>query len=438
MIVCGTDFSDHATAAADVAAAFARKLRVPLKLVHVIDELVAEIETGGPRDAISDPRRAQLRAHAELLRAKHEIEVDPITVFGVTADKLVEIAASSGARVLIVGALGRERRQRWLLGSVAERVAQTSRVPVLVIRDGAAIVAWARGEPRPLRILVGVEPTATSRAALHWAAGLRQLGACDLVVAQVAWPPGEHVRLGIPAPMPLDDLRPEIEQPVIRDLQAWTGALPGPGDTSFLVRPGWGRVDVHLTQLASEAKADLIVVGTHQRAGVARLWQGSVSRRVLHDASLDVACVPRGSGETVDEVSLPQLRRVLAPTDFSALANRAIPFAYGLVGRGGIVHLLHVVTGKPDEDAPDPIVQLHELVPPSARERDIETTFEIVTQREPGLAIGQAAGRLGVDAICMGTHGRSGVARLVLGSQAQQVLQHGRRPVVLIPPERDE
>lgn len=230
MIVCGTDFSDNAVAAAEVAAAFAKKLRVPLELVHVIDELGAEIEAGGPRDAIYDPRRAQLRAEAERLRDRHEIEVDPITVFGVIAAKLVEIAAIARAGVLIVGALGSERRARWLLGSVA----QTARVPALVIRDGAAILAWARGD-KPLRVLV--------------------------------------------------------------------------------------------------------------------------------------------------------------------------------------------VTGEPDEDAPDPIDRLHELVPPSARERDIETTFELVTHREPGLAIGQAAGRLGVDAICRGTHGRSsdpsGVARLVLGSQAQ-------------------
>ncbi len=150
MIVCGTDFSDNAVAAAEVAAAFAKKLRVPLELVHVIDELGAEIEAGGPRDAIYDPRRAQLRAEAERLRDRHEIEVDPITVFGVIAAKLVEIAAIARAGVLIVGALGSERRARWLLGSVA----QTARVPALVIRDGAAILAlgaWRQAAPRARR-----------------------------------------------------------------------------------------------------------------------------------------------------------------------------------------------------------------------------------------------------------------------------------------------
>ena len=45
----------------------------------------------------------------------------------------------------------------------------------------------------------------------------------------------------------------------------------------LVVRPGWGRVDSHLTQLATESKMDLLVVGTNQRSGIARLWQGSVS-----------------------------------------------------------------------------------------------------------------------------------------------------------------
>ena len=55
-----------------------------------------------------------------------------------------------------------------------------------------------------------------------------------------------------------------------------------------------------------------------------------------------------------------------------------------------------------------------------------------------GAAIAQAAGRIGVDAICMATHGRSGVAKLVLGSQAQEVMRRSRQPVVLVPPERDD
>ena len=51
-------------------------------------------------------------------------------------------------------------------------------------------------------------------------------------------------------------------------------------------------------------------------------------------------------------------------------------------------------------------------------------------------AIVHAAGRLGVDAICMATHGHAGALQLVLGSQAHAVVQRARQPVLLVPPER--
>jgi len=187
--------------------------------------------------------------------------------------------------------LGEGKQQRWLLGSVAERVAQASTAPVLVVRDGGSLEAWGRGE-RALRVMVGVELTPTSKAVLQWAGELRAIGPCELLVAQIAWPAEEHQRLGVPTPMPLDQLRPELEQVLLRDLEQWAGEQPQPGDRSFIVKPGWGRVDRHLTLLAEKSKVELLVVGAHQRAGIARLWQGSVSRGVLHAAAMSVACVP--------------------------------------------------------------------------------------------------------------------------------------------------
>jgi len=68
------------------------------------------------------------------------------------------------------------------------------------------------------------------------------------------------MRLGIPSPMPLDYLRPEVHDLLMRDLRAWAGDVPGDGETTFTTSPGWGRVDMHLALLAAEAKADLLVV----------------------------------------------------------------------------------------------------------------------------------------------------------------------------------
>jgi len=434
-IICGTDFSENAAHAARAAAAIAKRLGVPLKLVHVIDEIGAELSAASDHDTICEPLREQTREQAAELAARFGIDVEPVVLLGIADEKLTDIARASNASLVVLSSLGDKKQHRWLLGSVAERVAQASPLPVLVVRESASVEAWARGE-RPLRIMVGVELASTSKVALRWAAGLRAIGPCDLLVTQVAWPFGEHARLGIPSPMPLDHLRAEIQEPLARDLRAWVGDLPGAGETTLTVSSCWGRVDSHLAQLAAEAKADLLVVGTHQRAGVARLWQGSVSRGALHEASCNVACVPRG--EIAEEVSgIPTFRRLLVPTDFSPLANRAIAVGYGLVAPGGVVHLLHVVTRKPGEDDPDPTELLRALIPQGAAARGITTELEAAKEADACNGIWHVAGRLGVDAICMATHGRSGASRIVFGSQAQEVVQRARQPVVLVPPERE-
>jgi nucleotide-binding universal stress UspA family protein len=432
-IVCGIDFSERAAQAARAAAAGARRLDVPLVLVHVIDELGAELAMRGVYDPVFDPQRAKLQSQADELRADTGIEVEPILLLGTVYQQLVEVARSAHARLLVVSALGAGNLHRKLLGSVAERVAQSSPVPVLAVRDASSLQAWARGD-KPLHVMVGVELAPTSKAALRWAAELRASGGCELTIAQIAWPPEAHGRLGIPAPMPLDHLVPQVQETLERDLRSWAGALPGEGETRFVVSPGWGRVDTHLADLAAEAKADLLVVGTHRRAGLARLWLGSVSRGVLHNASTNVVCVPRGEASEEEQI-IPTFRAVLVPTDFSPLANRAIPVAYGLVAPGGVVHLLHVVTHEPGEAPSDPQERLRALIPRGAAARGVATEIEITTEKSAWKAIWHAAGRLGVDVICMASHGRSGASAVLLGSQAREVVQHARQPVLLVPPE---
>ena len=433
-IVSGTDFSENATQAARAAASIAKRLSLPLKLVHIIDEPDAELVTATDQNSIYLPLHQRIRDQATDIGTRFGIEVEPIVEPGFAHERLIEIAKAYHARLIVVSSLGDKKQHRWLLGSVAERVAQTSPIPVLVVRDTASVEAWARGE-RVLRTMVGVELGSTSKAALRWAAELRAIGRCDLLVTHVAWPFGEHFRLGIPSPVLLDRLRPELHELLMRDLRAWASDVPCDVEPTFTVSPGWGRVDTHLALLAAEAKADLLVVGTHQRSGSARLWQGSVSRGVLHHASCNVASVPRGQSEEDKEV-IPTFRRILIPTDFSPLANRAIPVGYGMVTPGGIVHLLHVVTRKPGEGDHDVTDQLRALIPKGVAAKGVVTEVEVVQDENAWAGIWHAAGRLAVDAICMATHGRSGMPRVVLGSQAQEVMHRARQPVVLVPPER--
>ena len=130
-IVSGTDFSGNATQAALAAAAIAKRLSLPLKLVHVIDELGAELAIANDQGGIYDPLRQSIRDQAMEIGTRFGIDVEPIVEPGFAYEKLIEIAVAHHARLIVVSSLGDQKQHRWLLGSVAERVAQTSPIPVV-------------------------------------------------------------------------------------------------------------------------------------------------------------------------------------------------------------------------------------------------------------------------------------------------------------------
>ncbi|HEU4570141.1 MAG TPA: universal stress protein [Gemmatimonadales bacterium] len=93
-------------------------------------------------------------------------------------------------------------------------------------------------------------------------------------------------------------LRHDVEQLLHERLLARSSDLLGGRPARVVIRGALGRVDRPLTGVAEENAADLLVVGSHQRAGFRRWWHGSVSSGVLHGALANVVVVPwRGEGE---------------------------------------------------------------------------------------------------------------------------------------------
>jgi nucleotide-binding universal stress UspA family protein len=428
-IVCGTDFSDNAAQAARAAASIARCLHDRLELVHVLsDPAGAGIPALG---VIYAPRHELLAEQAGKLAGEFSIAVNPVVLEGPADERLVEFTREAKARLLVVSSLGARKQEHWRVGSVAERVLQRSDIPVLVVRESASIEQWAEGK-RALRILLGVDLGQSARAALRWVEALRQIRPCDVRVVQVAWPIGEQSRFGLKGPTELEGLRPELHALLDRDLRAWVGSVSGEGQLTFAISACWGRFDEQLAQLAQEESADLLVVGSHQRAWLPRVWQGSISRGVVHRSSCNVASVPQTALAAGDTTEITRLRSVLIPTDFSALANRALGPGYGLLPQGGEVHLLHVSPREPGQAAPDVAARLRALIPAGSEARGIETRIHVVDEAEAWSGIWHAASRLGVDVICMSTHGRSGPSRVLLGSQAEEVVRRARQPVLLV------
>ena len=442
-IVCGTDFTVHAEEAANVAAALAVGCRSTLTLVHAVEPAQMEFLSKPFVDVLRDKLRRKLVEEGNRLRKSGAGVIENL-VLGVPHEMLIASAKRSKADLIVVSSLGQVAPIRWLVGSVAERTAQNAAVPTLVVRNHKPLVAWASGK-RPLNVFVGYDFSESSDAALRWVASLKSIGPCNITVNYLSWPPSETWRLGIGGHSSQGGNPPEVHELLERDLKERCTKLLGKTKVKLRVISGWGSQDAHLIDLAKASEADLIVVGTNQRRGLSRFWLGSVSRGILHHAPTNVVCVPMAVDSSEPRNGIPVFKRVLVPTDFSKLGDKAIAFAYGTAQRGGEVSLVHVIPPvggfKPEAERTDGhhakrkkdfAARLQALIPENALARGIQSRVEVVEHQHPAAAICQAAERSGAELICIGSRGRSGLKKKLLGSVTESVMRRSKRPVLVI------
>jgi nucleotide-binding universal stress UspA family protein len=247
-------------------------------------------------DAAVAHGRRELDRMADRLR-ELGTEVEERLICGSAFDKLVTVATKSRARLIVVGAVGHSLGRRLLVGSVAERTAEHSPVPTLVVRPGGRLASWIRGE-HLLKVLVGYDFSPASDTALDWVNQLSQIGKSDVTVLYSNWPPDEARRLGYEGPLPLDANPKRVQENVERDLKKRVATFLSKQKVTTVVEPGWGNPEGYLFQMANREHIDLIIVGTHQRRGLGRILLGSVSRNVLHHAKVTVAVVPPAETDT--------------------------------------------------------------------------------------------------------------------------------------------
>jgi len=184
---------------------------------------------------------------------------------------------------------------------------------------------------------------------------------------------------------------------------------------------------------AAENGIDLIVMGTHGRRGLSRVLLGSVTERVIRLSNDPVVAVPPHAIDRERE----GYERILIPTDGSPGATAAVEHGISIAERlGAAVRVLCVIEGElglPPIGDPlrDEAVEVLEAVSERASDRNVSLTTHV----QPGIpheVINNFVSAHGIDLITMGTHGRSGIRRHLLGSVTERVLRTSDAPVLTV------
>ncbi len=200
---------------------------------------------------------------------------------------------------------------------------------------------------------------------------------------------------------------------------------------------GRGRLPELIAQAATGWNADLIVVGTHGRRGIGNLLLGSVAEGIMRISPVPVLIVRSAAGTAGSpEKETPMFRNILVAVDGSSISDLALhevlPFARHLQAS---LRVVHVGTARADRtaDAGDGILG-RAAADAGQAGVPIETRFlEAAAQsRAIADAISTEAAAWPAELVVVGTHGRSGLSRLLLGSVAEAVVRTAKTPVLLV------
>ncbi len=187
---------------------------------------------------------------------------------------------------------------------------------------------------------------------------------------------------------------------------------------------------------------DLVVVGAHETAG--RALHGSTTDRVLRKATCPVLVISNNS-RGAEIAALP--RRILAPTDLSPLSAGCLQEALGILENFGEVkdldiEALFVLTHEEHESStqftPEQIERLaHEELDRFVDHLKAPEGLEITRQVRIGEIRKEILNQIdssSVDLLVLGTHGRSGFERFLLGSVASDMASQAPCNALIIPP----
>jgi nucleotide-binding universal stress UspA family protein len=290
-ILVAVDFSPISDDALRRADADARALGAKLGVCHVMPSVQTFNPLFPQNNAPSELASAQLEEKVgELLDERvQEItgrergDYEKFVEVGDAAPEIIRRAEAFAADRVVVGSHGRTGVARLLLGSVAERVVRYAHGPVLVVRpapaSGIVLAATDLSDPSLPALAAAVDEAKRRKAKLVVAHAI-DFGGGGIAV-------GLASATGVPTTFLPPDTVKAVKDAVRANLSAELAKLGYPGDVVIVEGGASGAIVAE----AEARSAELVVVGTRGRTGIARVALGSVAESVIRHAHASVLAV---------------------------------------------------------------------------------------------------------------------------------------------------
>jgi nucleotide-binding universal stress UspA family protein len=274
------------------------------------------------------------------------------------------------------------------------------------------------------KLLVCTDESPDSQGAVTAALDLAKAAGCQVFLLQVlSFIPLYELQAPdlLPPPMVNLELQAAQEAVVRSHLEFWQEKAAGMGvrleprlRTSVSAYEG-------ILEEAEAVQPDWIIMGRHGLTGLPRLLLGSVTARVIGHSAVSVLVVPRGAAL--------EFKQVLIAADDSPFSAAAWQEALSITQRmESHLTAIAVAASGGEVKAANQLVQRMEA---EARLRGVPLETAVPSGR-PFEAILQVAQAKMVNLIVLGSHGRTGLRRLLLGSTAERVIGQAHCPVLVV------
>jgi nucleotide-binding universal stress UspA family protein len=277
------------------------------------------------------------------------------------------------------------------------------------------------------KILVAIDGSESSRNALAQAFRFAVDEKCWITVTSVVPPyDGEFEIVGV------RDIRAALRKPC-EDALAEARTLAEQDRVLIKTVVEEGEAHERIVDLADAENCDIIIMGRRGLRAVERMLVGRVTARVIGHSQRDVLVVPNNT-----QVGWKTIVVATDGSRYSTLASdRAIAFAKSYGGELRVLSVVDVPTefyAEAPQAVEDLIRKAKQFV--SAVKRQAEDagvkaeTF--VGEAEAHEAVNNLAEEQKADMIVIGSHGRTGLRRLLMGSVAEKVIGYATRPVLVV------